>query len=178
MKYFNSQPHEEADVKVIVSSATRYDISTHSLTKRLTWRARQQQQLPYPISTHSLTKRLTRLCLLMGYVPIISTHSLTKRLTTEISICVPFGVFQLTASRRGWRFSPYHDRPKYSYFNSQPHEEADIYAEFQQSSGIISTHSLTKRLTLIRIGFYKNLTFQLTASRRGWRRCIAISCFP
>ena len=77
--------------------------------------------------------------------------------------------FQLTASRRGWRIRlgcSY----VLSYFNSQPHEEAD------ELSGVlplrwhrISTHSLTKRLTMIWFKTARYHSFQLTASRRGWR---------
>ena len=37
-----------------------------------------------------------------------------------------------------------------SYFNSQPHEEADNEAvDIVKGGGIISTHSLTKRLTAL-----------------------------
>ena len=54
---FNSQPHEEADNNACIVAAV-YNISTHSLTKRLTVYPK-----PYEpdciISTHSLTKRLT-----------------------------------------------------------------------------------------------------------------------
>ena len=35
IKYFNSQPHEEADNNACIVAAV-YDISTHSLTRRLT----------------------------------------------------------------------------------------------------------------------------------------------
>ena len=120
--YFNSQPHEEADLSTSARSLSIV-ISTHSLTKRLTRRESGYQAdsaisthsltkrlTPdwltsfklFFISTHSLTKRLTREC---GYWECgrnISTHSLTKRLTDtppqiERKICI----FQLTASRRG-----------------------------------------------------------------------------
>ena len=33
------------------------------------------------------------------------------------------------------------------YFNSQPHEEADVPDGLEEDSDKISTHSLTKRLT-------------------------------
>ena len=77
--YFNSQPHEEAD-GLRTRARGRHDISTHSLTKRLTWKMRRmismlmyfnsqpheeaddntvQGWMLHPISTHSLTKRLT-----------------------------------------------------------------------------------------------------------------------
>ena len=77
-----------------------------------------------------------------------------------------------------------------SYFNSQPHEEADDYFEAFTTFFLISTHSLTKRLTadyntikgvedISTHSLTKRLTirvlpllfllviFQLTASRRG-----------
>ena len=58
-----------------------------------------------------------------------------------------------------------------SYFNSQPHEEADdrscyiVVVVF-----LISTHSLTKRLTCLQFPENTPWIFQLTASRRGWHR--------
>ena len=103
MIHFNSQPHEEADT----GYAYRHYIliiSTHSLTKRLTF-ATFFFCYFYFISTHSLTKRLTAgkarffpgcehfnsqpheeadgvYLLSVPPTSIISTHSLTKRLTT------------------------------------------------------------------------------------------------
>ena len=99
-------------------------------------------------------------------------------------------VFQLTASRRGWRryyrtlsihgtyfnSQPHEEADFYvrklvnriNYFNSQPHEEADGKISDQSNFLYISTHSLTKRLTLYVILSYWSDIFQLTASRRGW----------
>ena len=77
-----------------------------------------------------------------------------------------------------------------NYFNSQPHEEADWKAHVQRGNSTISTHSLTKRLTVCNVlvpladahfnsqpheeaDGNKNAAgktpkkFQLTASRRG-----------
>ena len=53
------------------------------------------------------------------------------------------------------------------YFNSQPHEEADGGFLQRISEEIISTHSLTKRLTAGAVNNGRNPIFQLTASRRG-----------
>ena len=102
-------------------------------------------------------------------------------------------VFQLTASRRGWQYTDLdakvaeyistHSLTKrltqfqritllnYIYFNSQPHEEADVhgFVAADQLCGI-STHSLTKRLTKNWDKIKEAATFQLTASRRGWQR--------
>ena len=80
------------------------------------------------ISTHSLTKRLTKFEITSATSIGISTHSLTKRLTGFPGLHKPFK----------------------SYFNSQPHEEADDALVSRYGVNVaISTHSLTKRLTLL-----------------------------
>ena len=99
--HFNSQPHEEADSYQNDDHLGKH-ISTHSLTKRLTFLL-PLLDLVSCISTHSLTKRLTSTNL-WGFtggeyfnsqpheeadngktvtliINVISTHSLTKRLT-------------------------------------------------------------------------------------------------
>ena len=99
------------------------DISTHSLTKRLTHfhheeyrsdfyfnsqpheeadkRRGKRDEAYCSISTHSLTKRLTVFISCFYCFWIISTHSLTKRLTMRLPSPVLRFIFQLTASRRG-----------------------------------------------------------------------------
>ena len=108
--HFNSQPHKEADSwPSYLLSINR--ISTHSLTRRLT-KIVLHGGVRNIISTHSLTRRLTRAANAQAwYEYFISTHSLTRRLTssTQWSVMV------------------------LSYFNSQPHKEAD---------GLISNYSL------------------------------------
>ena len=87
-------------------------------------------------------------------------------------IAVRLFVFQLTASRKDWRPVLLHSSCRVSYFNSQPHEEADIgYLTYwifpplfqltasrrgwqsmstsEEQYFCISTHSLTKRLTFL-----------------------------
>ena len=97
--------------------------------------------------------------------------------------------FQLTASQGGWRISDLYDSPyKYfnsqphkeadklqslglvvrRYFNSQPHKEADLCKCQSKTRCCISTHSLTRRLTLLRELFMICSVFQLTASQGGW----------
>ena len=75
--YFNSQPHKEADT-VYKTDGFVSDISTHSLTRRLTRRSRHQER------KHT-----------------ISTHSLTRRLTLMTMIILREALFQLTASQGG-----------------------------------------------------------------------------
>ena len=77
--YFNSQPHEEADLSAY-NTLIQGCISTHSLTKRLT-EDHDGITGAEIISTHSLTKRLTHVLSGVDLVTDISTHSLTKRLT-------------------------------------------------------------------------------------------------
>ena len=57
----------------------------------------------------------------------------------------------------------------FCYFNSQPHEEADGSEPDRSYIKGISTHSLTRRLTVIDLFHKKTSLFQLTASRGGWR---------
>ena len=141
--YFNSQPHEEADSCSVAEQSTS-NISTHSLTKRLTFststfsvnagyfNSQPHEEADFflrvslkilSISTHSLTKRLTSIDKVPCNHRHISTHSLTKRLTVQVL----YGSEDVT----------------------------------------ISTHSLTKRLTYATPQQIGAGAFQLTASRRG-----------
>ena len=122
------------------------------------------------ISTHSLTKRLTA-CALASVTPLLFQLTASRRGWQNLFFLHLFREqFQLTASRRGWRCSVYHiewvltfqltaSRRGWllsrlhictsAYFNSQPHEEADGDAILKIETFLgISTHSLTKRLTL------------------------------
>ena len=108
LTYFNSQPHEEADVKLCLFRSAIH-ISTHSLTRRLTQDALNNNTLvlhfnsqPHEEADDSVGKVETQ-------GDDISTHSLTRRLTFS----------RLT----GYSLS--------GYFNSQPHEEADKKLQLQ-----------------------------------------------
>ena len=78
-RYFNSQPHKEAD-HYVKNVFGQDEISTHSLTRRLTSANYVWGAYLY-ISTHSLTRRLTALGKSFDNFLFISTHSLTRRLT-------------------------------------------------------------------------------------------------
>ena len=123
----------------------------------------------------------------------ISTHSLTRRLTLSRLIFQPrIFSFQLTASQGGWPDSDVIIFCFTDYFNSQPHKEADVdkpspektrYTfQLTASQGgwlflgiscgcwkIISTHSLTRRLTMQKAVSFWRWKFQLTASQGGWQ---------
>ena len=98
----------------------------------------------------------------------ISTHILTKRMTKAIEKIPYFGLFQLTSSRRGWRFSKILALIAV-HFNSHPHEEDD---QVEMATRYMTLHfnshpheeddptfsSLSSSVS----------SFQLTSSRRGW----------
>ncbi len=103
--YFNSQPHEEADEipKLRYVETMKFQLTA----SRRGWpRSARRAGNTGSISTHSLTKRLTTFPDGTKKTINISTHSLTKRLTGEEIPYSKFTVFQLTASRRGWRCAP------------------------------------------------------------------------
>ena len=119
---FNSQPHKEADL-FLCKSVRIIFISTHSLTRRLT------RTYPFGLSR-----------------TYISTHSLTRRLTDVKIANNCKWIFQLTASQGGWqKLSLF--RYDILHFNSQPHKEADNSPTVLPDYRLISTHSLTRRLT-------------------------------
>ena len=102
----------------------------------------------FKISTHILTKRMTIIHSFAAPAIYISTHILTKRMTdgfpTFCILCV-ISTHILTKRMTWWIF--------------------------QYCSGLdISTHILTKRMTIWEISLLMSSLFQLTSSRRGWRK--------
>ena len=170
--HFNSQPHEEADRLIPMQN---YQHRTFQLTaSRRGWRRDHCEPEPSDsISTHSLTKRLTVApshpsCWSAGFQLTASRRGWRWKMRRMISMLMYFNsqpheeadtlklnkvtsyfIFQLTASRRGWRNCRLSGN-QMTHFNSQPHEEADLYRrKFTSGGQWISTHSLTKRLTLL-----------------------------
>ena len=108
----------------LVCAAIMYDISTHSLTRRLTVMAISTLLLA-DISTHSLTRRLTAF---LGYQRSRIWHFNSQpHKEADDMLEIPFAIE--------------------SNFNSQPHKEADAGSLTPTFSFGISTHSLTRRLT-------------------------------
>ena len=101
------------------------------------------------ISTHSLTRRLTNCIHCDTEIWEISTHSLTRRLT-DFPGRIPFpdGNFNSQPHKEA-DFSYMIVTGQVEYFNSQPHKEADKSFVFLWYNFIISTHSLTRRLTVL-----------------------------
>ena len=121
-------------------------ISTHSLTRRLTWRDLAVKASEW-ISTHSLTRRLTRFSYRIFHNWSISTHSLTRRLTGSPHKPIAYDPH--------FNSQPHKEADSFQircccsdrYFNSQPHKEADDAPPPPAKQSMI---------------------FQLTASQGGW----------
>ena len=98
-RYFNSQPHKEAD-KTLTLRFPLSVISTHSLTRRLTPRSLSLNisSLYFNSQPH---KEADTYEIRMKYSVHISTHSLTRRLTKKMTLATISYSFQLTASQGG-----------------------------------------------------------------------------
>ena len=167
-RYFNSQPHKEAD-EFLVSDTIAHFIFQLTASQG-GWRQMLCCNPEYSnISTHSLTRRLTTNRRYLWKIWSISTHSLTRRLTERRYFDAQTAGFQLTASQGGWLLCSRsqgsasiistHSLTRrltglymeccghHRHFNSQPHKEADTTEQAQQIEQNISTHSLTRRLT-------------------------------
>ena len=100
IKYFNSHPHEEDDIgSCPICIATRIFQLTSS---RRGWHWPDTNTFRTGISTHILTKRMTWRYKRASDHRSISTHILTKRMTITPLMKSRIDVFQLTSSRRGW----------------------------------------------------------------------------
>ena len=208
--YFNSQPHEEADGESFVTDICVGSISTHSLTRRLTT-STSYAFIIDTISTHSLTRRLTVSCF-ANAPPMSFQLTASRGGWLPFLILVTFPLYfnsqpheeadNLRESRQKcllhFNSQPHeeadlmrqHQGGFLYYFNSQPHEEADNQRRLECGYFSISTHSLTRRLTMKMVYWFRlsvisthSLTrrltgilvsrpvkevFQLTASRGGW----------
>ena len=143
-RYFNSHPHEEDDHLLVVFFLVSF-ISTHILTKRMTYRT-ESRSLCFIFQLTSSRRGWLWCCLCSTGHYHFNSHPheeddlFRKHSTTAISL------FQLTSSRRGWRNrsgSPLSEisfqltssrrgwRRKllrnllFEHFNSHPHEEDD-----------------------------------------------------
>ena len=124
-EYFNSHPHEEDD------------------------NGEHIKYYAYNISTHILTKRMTQLLEVFKPSIVISTHILTKRMTEIAEGVCSKGIFQLTSSRRGWRAKSPQFQLSISFQLTSSRRGWQADNREKQSSRLISTHILTKRMTEI-----------------------------
>ena len=97
----------------------------------------------------------------------ISTHILTKRMTMYFYPIQTLQVyFNSHPHEEDDSFCRIQNYTK-MYFNSHPHEEDDHIYPVYPVGAYISTHILTKRMTLITNLATGSEIFQLTSSRRG-----------
>ena len=126
------------------------DISTHILTKRMTC---DQFRIAWLSSVFQLTssRRGWRHCFAKWWKGKWHFNSHPHEEDDAIvSLCfTAIPIFQLTSSRRGWRAISFGSRGFLAYFNSHPHEEDDDIALLNdEKANGISTHILTKRMTV------------------------------
>ena len=143
--HFNSQPHKEADTdhpqntrKPLYFNSQPHKEADSFLSKMFSWVFHFNSQ-PH--------KEADKMLFVSDYV---------------------FAIFQLTASQGGWRTTRFCCDCIWWYFNSQPHKEADVTWCGCNHRWCISTHSLTRRLTITWKPCLIDIVFQLTASQGGW----------
>ena len=145
--YFNSQPHKEADAGMQVVKASRLYFNSQPHKEADFFRFQFLSQ--HSISTHSLTRRLTAI--------IVQHPAFPKNFNSQPH--KEADVFQFPYQHQ---FQHFNSQPHKEAdgndnrrsngncnFNSQPHKEADALEGLEGFDEIISTHSLTRRLTAI-----------------------------
>ena len=100
--YFNSHPHEEDDWHMEEQAMLKLYFTSHPPEEDDVASILFVFTNPN-ISTHILTKRMTFVCQCCLSMQSISTHILTKRMTVYQSNEINAYAFQLTSSRRGWQ---------------------------------------------------------------------------
>ena len=144
-------------------------ISTHILTKRMTW-PRRKMEVHWGISTHILTKRMTFTC--------PCTHNITFYFNShphEEDDCYR------CISLPTWRYFNSHPHEEDDrrvqqafqcpwYFNSHPHEEDDtIRLTARGYRYYFNSHPHEEDDGDFMKGLKRLWIFQLTSSRRGWQ---------
>ena len=168
VNYFNSHPHEEDDLLLRGQGRLQLHFNSHPHEEDdSTASAYTDSAIHFNSHPHEEDDKI---CSFVQFLTVISTHILTKRMT----LCKRFNVcdwifqltssrrgwhssdfihrccksFQLTSSRRGWQQRHWHYGDAGPHFNSHPHEEDDATAGHHRLRFWISTHILTKRMTV------------------------------
>ena len=175
-QHFNSHPHEEDDDQGICKKT---DCITFQLTS-----SRRGWHIVYDLKT--LIKEFQLTSSRRGWLQMIGYDKDQKHFNSHpheeddmafSRLFLTSFSFQLTSSRRGWQksCSSFHVS---QYFNSHPHEEDDVSpSQSRYILEYISTHILTKRMTLPHsLPLPVRRTFQLTSSRRGWLSSCSSIC--
>ena len=123
----------------------------------------------YHISTHILTRRMTLSTFHSSSDNLhFNSHPHKEDDAMRIKYTKETISFQLTSSRGGW-LKEARKAAGVTHFNSHPHEEDDAAGSRKRRNSIISTHILTRRMTIRHCKFATSFPFQLTSSRGGWR---------
>ena len=148
MNYFNSQPHEEADDYDISSIIQGWYFNSQPHEEADSIRSCADGR--WNISTHSLTKRLTQKSLNLYHSLIFQLTASRRGWQRGGRIWKEPKIFQLTASRRGWRRSPSLPQGCHLFQLTASRRGWHESGRSAPNDDTISTHSLTKRLTNVR----------------------------
>ena len=124
LEYFNSHPHKEDDFSFLFQRSKRL-ISTHILTRRMTYH-RQILQQPYcNFNSHPHKEDDVRAQLCHRYYQYFNSHPHKEDDQPGIT-----------------------ESLKQTDFNSHPHKEDDCLVPKESPIFFISTHILTRRMTV------------------------------
>ena len=169
--HFNSHPHEEDDQFRICLTPCCIDISTHILTKRMTTLESSRD----PAEPFQLTSSRRGWPCLPSLRSLYLLHFNSHPHEEDDFAACPHSlmcwVFQLTSSRRGWPVLAFEIYWQF-HFNSHPHEEDDRFVNHRLSTCCnfnSHPHEEDDNKTSLEV---EEWLFQLTSSRRGWRKYI------
>ena len=122
-------------------------VSIHTLTRRVTQHSGKVNPIPYTVSIHTLTRRVTIVYIYLRFNQSVSIHTLTRRVTLN-GLCRYDGLsgFNPHPHAEG---DPAHHHPSTCArsFNPHPHAEGDCFFYLVGILGLVSIHTLTRRVT-------------------------------
>ena len=167
-QHFNSQPHKEADLVLpwFDKNLGHFNSQPH---KEADNPAAPRNLHHEHFNSQPHKEADLQPVHLINRSSFISTHSLTRRLTSiYLFWCIPC-LFQLTASQGGWRQKQAMTRAMKVFQLTASQGGWRTRSRNFKLISFISTHSLTRRLTLPGVCCCPTwVVFQLTASQGGW----------
>ena len=167
-EHFNSHPHEEDDIGQY-SQLSFINISTHILTKRMTTSTPARSKF-FRFQLTSSRRGWPMNCLSIPFNRLFQLTSSRRGWRYVCFILTDFYcTFQLTSSRRGWPAPSFTANCEYLFQLTSSRRGWLLLSELPVLCKYISTHILTKRMTVSVKKLITSSTFQLTSSRRGWQ---------
>ena len=166
--YFNSPPHKENHIATTMINTIFFKISTHILTKRMTQHHLLQQIVNTYFNSHPHEEDDPMNFPLSSIGNIFQLTSSRRGWQLFYEYFSIFIIFQLTSSRRGWLIPISFDDSGIPFQLTSSRRGWRKAAEFIEKYFRISTHILTKRMTIDYMIQCLKVAFQLTSSRRGW----------